>query len=191
MKRIGIFGGSFNPVHLGHILAARAAKKKLGLDQIIFVPCCQSADRKKLMPANLRLKILKAAVKNIPGFLVSDLEIKRGGISRSIDTIRHFKNQVGDTRKIIMIIGEDQAAQFFTWKEALSISKLSKVCVMSRPGFRKDPLIHRKFHFKTVKIPQYEISSSFLRSQIKKYLPFSSLLALKNLSILKEIRNSI
>ena len=74
LKRIGVFGGSFSPVHHGHLLVARAAFERLKLDELIFIPCGRSAYKKKIMPATLRLKMLRSALRGVKGFKVSDVE---------------------------------------------------------------------------------------------------------------------
>ena len=171
MKRIGIFGGSFNPVHHGHLLAARAAFERLKLDELVFVPCAQSAYGKKLWPAALRLKLLRAALRGAKGFAVSAMEIKRGGVSRSIDTLRAMQARAGKGTKFFLLMGADQALEFPRWKEALELSKLSKICVLERPGSQKSGLIHRKYSMQSVGIPKYEISSSEIRTRLKNKLP--------------------
>ena len=190
MKRIGIFGGSFNPVHHGHLLLARAVREELGLDEILFVPCNESANRKKLLPATIRLRMLRAALGGLRGFSASDIEIKRGGLSRSIDTLRALKLAGKKSSKFFLLIGEDQAQEFPRWKEALELSRLSQVCVMARPGFLKNLVIHKKYHFKTVIVPQYEISSTEIRRRAKKNLPIEWLVPPKVLSILQSCRRA-
>ena len=187
-KRIGIFGGSFNPVHNGHLLLARAAKEALGLDEIVFVPCNQSAYRKKLLPAAVRLKMLRAALRGVKGYSVSDVEIKMGGVSRTVDTVRAL---AGRGERLFLLIGEDQVAEFPRWKEAGELARMAKVCVMARPGFKKLPLIHNKFHFRTLRVSQYEISSTEIRVRVKKNLPMDGLVPPKVLSILKSCRKII
>lgn len=191
VKRIGIFGGSFNPVHLGHLLIAHAAKDALQLDEIIFVPCHQSADRKKLLPAKVRLRMLRATLKGVRGFSVNDVELRRGGVSRSIDTLIHLKAAKKKESRFFLLIGEDQARKFPTWKEPEKLSKLSKVCVIKRPGFRKSGLIHKKFHFRTLNIPQYEISSTEIRRRCTKNLPMGFFINSEVLSILKAYRDTL
>ena len=174
-KRVGIFGGSFNPVHNAHLALAAAAKKALRLDELLLVPCNRSAYRKKLMPARLRLRMLRAAVKGKRGLKVSDVEIRMGGVSRSIDTALALRRRYPEGTKFFLLIGEDQAREFPKWKEAEKLSGLLQVCVMARPGFRKAALIHQKFHFRTVKVSQYEISSTEIRHRLAKKLPLDGL----------------
>jgi nicotinate-nucleotide adenylyltransferase len=183
-KRIGIFGGSFNPVHHGHLLVARAAAEALRLDELRFVPCFRSAHGKKLMPAGLRLKMLKAVLRGVPGFVVDDCEIRRGGISRSVDTLRELRRRLGPQARFFFLIGQDQVLEFPKWKEADGIGQLARISVLTRPGYRKNTLIHKKYRFLTVDVPQYEISSSEIRSRLKKKLSIDWLLPEAALSFL-------
>lgn len=191
MQRIGIFGGSFNPVHRAHLKLAAEARKKLRLDTVLFVPCMRSAYGKKLLPAKARLHMLKLALKGKRGFEASDVEIKMGGVSRSIDTLKKLMAQYGEGAKFFLLIGADQAVEFPKWKSAERLSRLSQVCVMARPGFRKDPLAHKKFHFRTVKVSQYEISSTEIRHLLKKKVSVSHLVSPKILKFLQSNRTQI
>jgi nicotinate-nucleotide adenylyltransferase len=185
MKRVGIFGGSFNPVHHAHVMVARAAQEALGLDEVVFVPCARSAHGKKLMPAALRLRMLRAALRGMVGFRLSDVEIKRGGMSRSIDTLEAFTQESAPGTKFFLLIGQDQVAQFSSWKDADRLSQLSKICVMTRPGYRKNKVTHKKFHMRVINVPQYEISSTLIRLRLKKNLPVDGMASSSVLKILK------
>ena len=191
MKRIGIFGGSFNPVHHGHLLLARGAFEVLKLDELVFVPCHDSADGKKLLPAARRLAMLKAALRGVKNFSVSDVDVKRGGISRSVDTLRELAAAEGKGAKFFLLIGGDQASQFSRWKEAEALARLAQICVLARSGHAPDIFIHKKYRFKTLNVPQYEISSSEIRSRLKKNLPLNWFLPSSALSIFKRCRHIV
>jgi nicotinate-nucleotide adenylyltransferase len=173
MKRVGIFGGSFNPVHHGHLLVARDAFEKLKLDELIFVPCGQSAYGKKLLPGPLRLKLLRGSLRGIPGYRVSDLEIRNPGISRSVDTLRALKEP---GIRHYLLIGADQVAKFPKWKEASKIPGLAQICVLARPGARESPAIQRKFRMRHLDSVHVGISSSEIRLRLRKKLPVDWLL---------------
>jgi len=191
MKRIGILGGSFNPVHHGHLLLARAAFEALKLDEMLFVPCAESADGKKLLPAAKRLAMLKAALRGEKKFSVSGLDLKRGGISRSVDTLRELRAGLGEGVKFFLLIGADQASQFPRWKEPEALARLAQICVLARPGHESSRSIHKKYRFKTLDVPRYEISSSEIRARLKKNLPLNWFLPSASLSILKSCRHII
>ncbi|MES2201846.1 MAG: nicotinate (nicotinamide) nucleotide adenylyltransferase [candidate division FCPU426 bacterium] len=163
--RVGVFGGSFNPVHLGHLLAAREAKERLKLDELIFVPCGRSAYGKKLMPAALRMKALKAAIAGEKGYRASDLELKRSGASRTIDTMTALLADSPGTR-FFLLIGADQVTRFPDWKEALVLSQLAAIVVLARPGVKPDPRIMRRYAMQPLAIPGCDISSSELRARL-------------------------
>lgn len=165
MKQIGLFGGSFNPVHRGHLLLAQAALAQLGLDEVWFVPCAESADGKVLAPAASRLRWLRKAVKDEPGFKVCDLELKRGGVSRTITTLRQLRRLAGAKRRFTLLMGEDQAVRFHTWKEADKIPALAGLAAFKREGVRKKVI--SGFQFQWVEFPYVKISSSEIRLRIK------------------------
>lgn len=171
MKRLGIFGGSFNPPHYGHLLAAQAAKEKLGLDELVVVPCRESADGKRLLPGLRRLGMLRAALRGLPGFSVDDLELKRPGVSRSIDTVREFEKRLGNGTKLFLIIGEDQAQRFPRWHEALELSRRAQVCVLARPPYRISAALKRRYGFRYLAIPKIEISSALIWERKRLGLP--------------------
>lgn len=165
MKRIGLFGGSFNPVHLGHLRLARAAKRQLALDEVWFVPCARSADGKTLAPGRLRLRWLKKAVKGQEGFKVCDLEMKRGGVSRTITTLRKLRSIWGGRAEFTLLVGQDQAAQFDTWKEADKIPGMAGLAAFKRDKVGKRAA--KGFRFQWVKYSYVDISSSEIRLRIK------------------------
>ena len=135
--RIGIFGGSFNPVHQGHLCLAHAAVSELDLDQVIFVPSFQNPLKKKeeLFPSALRTKLLKAAIKNHPGFSISLYEIKRKGPSFTIDTLKHFKRKFGGRAVLYFLSGADALKNIRRWRSIDEILKLCRFVVMTRPGY--------------------------------------------------------
>jgi nicotinate-nucleotide adenylyltransferase len=174
LRELGLFGGSFDPVHVGHLLTARDAFERLKLDALWFIPCAASADGKALAPAALRLRWLKLAVKGQPGFKVWDGEIERGGVSRSIDTLRALRAQLGPGPRFSLLIGQDQLAQLHRWKEAEQIPKLARVMVLGRPGPRAK--IRFKGAWRQISTRQIEVSSTEIRSRIAAGLGVSGML---------------
>lgn len=131
--KIAIFGGAFNPVHNEHVNIVLAAKRALGLDKVIVMPAFASPDKSGVMTARAkdRLKMCRLAFENIEGVEVSDYEIKRGGISYSYLTCRHFKKLYsGD--ELYFIIGADQLKNFSSWKEPEEILKCVTLAVCAR-----------------------------------------------------------
>jgi nicotinate-nucleotide adenylyltransferase len=136
--RIGIFGGTFNPIHLGHLRAAGEVRKKFKLDIIYFIPCNKPPHKTsdELLPPEVRLKLLKDAIKAYPYFQCSDIEIKRGGKSYSIDTIKDFINQGIKGEQLYFILGNDAFAEIKTWKNYRKLIELCNIIIMKRPGAR-------------------------------------------------------
>jgi nicotinate-nucleotide adenylyltransferase len=137
LKRIGILGGTFNPVHAGHLILAQDALKQFDLDRVLFIPCARPPHKRpdRLASAKHRMAMLKAALKGDPRFVVSDIEIKRGGISYSIDTVRRLK-QLHPCTEIYFVIGGDSINELKSWKRILELQRLCRFIAMDRPGFQ-------------------------------------------------------
>ena len=133
--KIGLFGGSFDPPHNGHISAARAALEKAGLAAVVFVPARISPLKIGQMraPDADRLAMLRLAVADEPRFRVSDFELLRPGVSFTIDTVRHFISENPDD-EFHLIIGADSLATFHHWKDADEIARLCRIIILARDG---------------------------------------------------------
>ncbi len=138
--RIGLFGGSFNPIHLGHLRAAEEDREKLGLDLVYFIPATAPPHKSgdDLAPAEHRLEMVRLATKGNRHFMVSEAEVRRSGPSYTIDTIRHFIAAARATPELFLIMGGDQFAELDTWKEAGEIARLSNLAVHTRPADSAD-----------------------------------------------------
>jgi nicotinate-nucleotide adenylyltransferase len=135
---IGLFGGTFNPVHLGHLRGAEDIREAFGLKKIIFIPAANPPHktREGLVDAGHRLQMVKLATSGNPYFSVSDVELKRAGKSYSIDTIRYFRERKqGD---LFFILGGDAFMEIETWKEFRRLFSLCHYVVMTRP--RQQPM---------------------------------------------------
>ncbi|MBI3586927.1 MAG: nicotinate-nucleotide adenylyltransferase [Ignavibacteriales bacterium] len=144
--RIGIFGGSFDPPHIGHLVIAELACEQLGLDKVIFVPAYLPPHKMgghRSSPHH-RLQMTKIAVKGNPQFVVSDIEIQREGISYTVDTLQYFKKKYPKA-KLFLLIGGDNYVQFVTWKSPDVIAKLASLVVYPRPGYDSTVLPHSYF----------------------------------------------
>ena len=173
MPAYGLFGGSFNPVHRGHVRLALIARKALGLDQVWLVPCAQSADGKPLADGKLRLAWLRKAVRGIPGLKVWDGELKRGGVSRTVDTLRELK-ALKPKAEWTLLIGADQATQLRTWKQAAALPKLASIAAFRRPGVAAGAALG--FEVAWVPAPAMDLSSSLIRERLAQGLGVQRLL---------------
>lgn len=133
--RIGIFGGSFNPVHTGHLVMAQDALDHFGLERMIWVPAAQPPHKPSplLAPAADRLEMLRLAVQGDSRFEISDVELERGGISYTVDTIRNFHDRFPDAR-LHLVIGGDTLFELHTWKDIATLLSLCEIVTVARPG---------------------------------------------------------
>ena len=138
-KKIGLFGGTFNPVHLGHLRAAEEIRETFGLNKIYFIPAFIPPHKNttEIAPSNDRLKMLKLAIHGNPFFDLSDIELKREGKSYTVDTLRYFTSKFSD-HSHYFIVGTDQYSEIITWKDYKTLFKLSNLIVVERPGFNFD-----------------------------------------------------
>ena len=172
---IGILGGTFDPIHNGHLITARAVLEKRDLEKIILIPCSISPHKQDVITASNydRLNMVKAAIGDSKIFEVSDFELMRGGVSYSIDTIKHILKDHNDTE---LIIGYDNLPKFDTWKNYRKILELVNLVVMKRSN--EDLEVKNKEVLKKaiiVNTPNIEISSSDIRQRIKDNLSIDNL----------------
>jgi nicotinate-nucleotide adenylyltransferase len=132
--RIALFGGSFNPIHLGHLRAAEEDREAMSLDLIYFVPAASPPHKPSigLAPAEHRLQMVRLATKGNRYFMVSDVEVRRSGSSFTIDTVRHFRATMRAHAELYLIMGGDQFAELDTWKEADELTCLCNLIVHTR-----------------------------------------------------------
>jgi len=164
-KRIGILGGSFNPLHMGHLSIAQAAQEKCKLDKVIFVPTYLPPHRKikRLASAKDRYEMVRLGVKNNSLFEISDFEIKRKGKSFTIDTVIHFEESFPKGTKLFFIVGADNFSELHTWKNIDEILKIVSFIVVNRPGFK---IPKKNFKYHVVTMPGMEICASYIRRVI-------------------------
>lgn len=164
-KRIGILGGTFDPIHIGHLAMAKMAQDQMRLDQVIFVPSFLPPHKSsgQIVAANDRLKMVRLAIKGARGFSVSDFEVKKTGKSYSVDTLRHFKKVFPKGTKLFFIVGEDAYTGLKNWRKIEEILNIVEFIVVNRPGpFEKTGRVHCHH----VVMPGIDISSSYIRQRI-------------------------
>ncbi|HVA82313.1 MAG TPA: nicotinate-nucleotide adenylyltransferase [Candidatus Binataceae bacterium] len=132
--RVGVFGGSFNPIHLGHLRSAEEDREALQLDLVYFVPAASPPHKPagELAPAEHRLEMARLAAKGNRHFMVSDVEIRRGGSSYSIDTVRFFRATLRQPATLYLLMGADQFAELETWKSCDEMVTLCNLAVHTR-----------------------------------------------------------
>jgi nicotinate-nucleotide adenylyltransferase len=132
---IGVFGGSFNPIHLAHLRAAEEVREAERLDEVRFVPTALPPHKEpgSLVTAAHRLRMVELAIAGVPGFTVSTIELRRAGVSYSIDTLRAFRAELGDAARIVFVVGYDAFRDFHTWREHDAIFGICDVIVVTRP----------------------------------------------------------
>ena len=136
VKRVGIFGGTFDPPHFGHLVLAEETRERFGLGEMYFMPCNEPPhkDSNNLTEVKHRFAMVVAATLHNPGFVVSSIEANRKGKSFSIDTVRELQEDMGDKVQIVFVTGIDAFVNIETWKDHREFLDLCHVVVVSRPG---------------------------------------------------------
>ncbi len=169
--RYGIFGGAFNPIHVGHVIIAIRSMEYLKLEKLFIVPTYIPPHRSSdLAPFDLRMRWIEKAFEGIEGIEISDYEFKKGGKSYSIETVEHFSNLLGE--KPFFIIGEDWIGRIDTWYRFEDLRKMTTFAVY--PRFRESVMdrfrdVYPDFVFME-KLPLVEVSSTEIRDRISKGL---------------------
>jgi len=174
MKKLGILGGSFDPIHNGHLLLARDVYEQLGLEKIIFIPAYIAPHKigQGIASAADRYNMVKLAVEEIPYFAVSDVEIRKRGVSYTVDTMKIMKQQYSDY-ELFFIVGADSVPQLKTWHKINDLLTIVKFAAVYRPGYDDVLTIAKKdFGIASDRIimvhtPEYAVSSTMVREQIK------------------------
>lgn len=163
--KIGILGGTFNPIHYGHLILGEQVLGQLKLDRVIFVPTFVPPHKsnKDVIGAGHRLKMIELAARGNPHFAVADIEIKRKGKSYTVDTLREIKKQYPNA-DLYFICGSDLVSEIPRWKNVEEIYKLAKFVLAKRPGFGRR--LSGK-NFLKINVAQVDISSSLIRDLVK------------------------
>ena len=164
--RIGILGGTFNPIHIGHLILAEEAVWRLWLDKLIFVPTYIPPHKKikKDVGAGDRYRMTCLAARHNRKFEVSRVEIENKQKSYSIDTLRYFRKRYGLNAKIFFIAGSDCLKDLSSWKDIKQVLRLAKFIIARRPGY---PFRKISEHVKLMSLTGIAVSSSELRRRLK------------------------
>jgi len=167
IQRLGIFGGSFDPVHNAHVALARVALAELKLDELIWVPVGQPWQKKRhLTPAADREAMVRLAIEGEPRFVLSRIELERNGPSYTIDTVRALKAERPDAQWYL-VIGQDQYAGFHTWHGWQELLGLVTLAIADRPDANHsvDPQVLAHAHA-AVTLPKMDVSSTDIRERV-------------------------
>jgi len=169
-QRLGVFGGTFDPPHRGHLAVATAARSQLGLDRVLLVVAndpWKKSPRREITPAQDRLAMVQALIRGddghpVAGLEVSDAEIRRGGPSYTITTLRELR-EAHPEAELFLIIGRDLVDDFPSWHQSSQIEALATIVVVDRPGYVTDA----KRGWKLLVVPPVDVSSSELRDRLR------------------------
>ena len=166
MSRIGVFGGTFDPVHVGHLAAAVNVRHSLSLDRLLLVVAnvpWQKTGRRVVSPAEDRLAMVEAAVEGIPGLEASRIEMDRGGASYTADTLAELEAANPGT-ELFLVVGADVVGELDTWERVEAVREGCTLAVVKRPGSR--PRLPAGWRAEVVEVPSLDISSTDLRARV-------------------------
>jgi nicotinate-nucleotide adenylyltransferase len=167
---IGVIGGTFDPIHIAHLIIAEAALEALSLRQVVFVPAARPPhkDVGRLTPIGHRLEMVRLAIAGNARLAVSDIEARRESPSYTIDTIREFRSGLGATEEIYFIMGGDSLVEFFTWKDPLELLGACRFAVVPRPGVSLDEADPRILdRASIIAAPEMSIASRDIRERAR------------------------
>jgi len=175
MQRIGLFGGSFDPVHLGHLLVAQAALEELGLDRLFFIPAAQSPFKPAGLPApaSERLRLLRLALAGQARFEIDGQEVRQGGVSYTIDTVRDYARRF-PSAQLYYLIGSDHVRLLPQWRESAELARRLEFVIIPRPG-EVPAELPAGFRGQVLSGFPLGVSSSQIRARIQAGLPIDLL----------------
>jgi nicotinate-nucleotide adenylyltransferase len=164
LKRIGLFGGLFDPPHIGHCIIAQSVLEEFKLNTIFFIPAGNPPHKRKFTPFSLRYHMTEAAIKNNPHFKITDIEHRLAGRTYTIDVIQAIqKEEIGD---LFLIIGSDQWEEFDTWKTPDELFKICHIIITRRSGHMINGLKRGSKKISVAQSPLIDISSTMVRNKI-------------------------
>jgi nicotinate-nucleotide adenylyltransferase len=165
-RRVGIMGGTFDPIHHGHLVAASEVQGRFDLDQVVFVPTGQPYQKGLVSPAEDRYLMTVIATASNPRFQVSRADIDRQGPTYTIDTLREMRDLHGPDTDLYFITGADALAKILSWKDALEMLSLANFVGVTRPGFELSDEHLPDDSVTLVEVPAMAISSSECRARV-------------------------
>ncbi len=187
--RIGLFGGTFDPPHVGHLVTAVNVMRSLDLDQVILMVAnipWQKEGSRTITPAQDRLAMVEAAVAAVPGLVAGDHEICMGGSSYTVDTLQVLRREVPEyaNATFFTIVGDDAAAGVPTWERFKELTELTELVVVDRPG--APVVLSDDIHWIRVEVPHLDVSSTDLRSRFTDGRPLDYLITQPVLDVIRE-----
>jgi len=168
-SRIGLLGGTFDPIHNGHIAIAKTAIQQLKLDKLFLFPAGNPWQKSEFTDSKHRLEMVKKAVQDLDKVEVLDIEVKKSGPTYTFETLRELHEKYPNS-EFVLILGSDAVAGFDTWKEPNLVKTLARIYVVQRAGdFTQD------WHFDHIQMPPIEISSTSIREKVKSSQSISEL----------------
>ena len=179
MAKIGIFGGSFDPIHMGHLILAEAARSDKGLDSVIFVPANLPPHKpgRSLAPAQDRLKMVELALAGNDHFVASSIELSRRGPSYTLTTVRQLKQELGCESRLYLILGADSIHEITQWWHPEELLQEVEIIALKRPGYPLEHLAELEERFGSAQVrsisqsvvdaPLLDVSSTDIRSRIR------------------------
>jgi len=169
--KLGIFGGTFNPIHSGHLLIAQDASEAFGLSRVMFIPSAVPPHKrvKDLADGRHRLAMVRRAIRGNPRFESSDIELRRGNVSYTIDTVNALRRRHPRAR-MFLLIGSDSLNEFHTWRSAAQLTRRCRVIAVLRPGEKRFRFARRRLpHLRplTLRAHPFDVSSTEIRARVR------------------------
>lgn len=178
--RLGVMGGTFDPIHVGHLVAAEEVRWALGLEKVLFVPAGQPPHKepRDVSPAADRVRMVELAIASNPSFELSLVDVERPGRSYTVDTLRILRERLGEAVELFFIVGMDSLGELPGWREPQRIISLSRLAVVNRPPYPSVELeaLERKLpgisgRVEMVRMPGIYVASSDLQERVARGLP--------------------
>lgn len=168
-RRLGIMGGTFDPVHIGHLVCAEEARWQFGLDEVVFVPAGRPWQKREVTPAEDRYLLTVIATAGNPFFSVSRLEIDRPGPTYTLETLRALRQFHGESAELFFITGADAVLEILTWKEPEALLETASFIAATRPEFDLGKIDQQRFgrRVSVIEIPALAISSTDIRRRVR------------------------
>ena len=162
-RRIGVFGGAFDPPHIGHLVVAQDVIEALGLDLLLIVPSARPPHRDAVLDAEQRLALVRTVFDDDPRIEVSDIELRRPGPSWTVDTLEEIRRR-WKPDELVLVIGADQYRSFDSWRDPLRILELAELAVMPRDG--ELPRVDPRYPFVAAPVTRVDVSSTRVRDRL-------------------------